>query len=400
MKNVIELMRDRNKVVTDIREVLDLAENEKRELTAEDNEKIKNLEKQFDTLSSDIEAEKRQQARESLMIARESDPVGGRIESRSAEPDKEIRATFNKFLAFGDSSEYRALQKDTAVQAGYLVAPQQFSTEMIKDVDNIFYIRNLARKFTLAKAESLGFPKRTARMARAVRGSEIGAPNADSTLAFGKREFMPKYLTAEILVSKPLLRNAAVDPEQIVREELAYAFAVTEETEFMTGSGANEAMGVFTAHADGISTARDVSTGNLATSITFDGLLSAKFALKQQYWPKARWIFHRDGVLQLAKLKNGDGQYIWQSSVQAAQPDMLLGFPCAMSEYAPNTFTTGLYVGILGDFSYYWIVDCLNIEIQALFELYARTNQVDFIARAENDGMPVLEEAFSRVKLA
>ncbi len=167
----------------------------------------------------------------------------------------------------------------------------------------------------------------------------------------------------------------------------------------MTGSGANEALGVFTASNDGISTARDVSTGNLATSMTFDGLLGAKYALKQQYWPKARWIFHRDGVLQLAKLKNGDGQYIWQASVQAGQPDMLLNFPVAMSEYAPNTFTANLYTGILGDFQYYWIVDCLNVEIQALFELYARTNQVDFIARAENDGMPVLEEAFVRVKL-
>jgi HK97 family phage major capsid protein len=70
-----------------------------------------------------------------------------------------------------------------------------------------------------------------------------------------------------------------------------------------------------------------------------------------------------------------------------------------MSEYAPNTFSTGLYVGILGDFSQYWIVDSLSLEVQRLQELYATANQVGYIFRQESDGQPVLEEAFSRVKL-
>ena len=77
-----------------------------------------------------------------------------------------------------------------------------------------------------------------------------------------------------------------------------------------------------------------------------------------------------------------------------------MGFPFLMSEYAPSTFTTGLYVGILGDFSLYWIVDALSMEVQRLEELYAATNQIGFIGRLETDGAPVLEEAFTRVKLA
>ena len=71
-----------------------------------------------------------------------------------------------------------------------------------------------------------------------------------------------------------------------------------------------------------------------------------------------------------------------------------------MSEYAPNTFTTGLYVGIIGDFSRYWIVDSLQLQFQRLVELYAATNQVGCIGRAETDAVPVLAEAFARVKLA
>jgi HK97 family phage major capsid protein len=400
MKNIVEMLQSRAKITADIRSVVDVAETEKRELSVEDNEKIAKLEADFDKVSKEIDLEQRQQEREKAGKEIFNKPIDAGLDSRADDKSAEVRAAFNKALAGYGESEYRALQADNATQAGYLIAPQQFSTELIKEIDNIFFIRSFARKFPLVKAASLGFPKMTARMAKAARGSEIGAPTADSTLAFGKREFIPKYLTAEILLSKPLLRNAAVDPEVLVRQELAYAFGVTEETEFCTGTGAGEALGVFTASADGISTARDVSTGNTTTSITFDGLLEAKYKLASQYRPKARWIFHRDGVKQIAKLKNGEGQYIWQASVQVGQPDMILGFPAHESEYAPNTFTTGLYVGILGDFNYYWIVDVLNVEIQVLFELYARTNQVDFIARAENDAMPVLEAAFSRVKLA
>ena len=79
---------------------------------------------------------------------------------------------------------------------------------------------------------------------------------------------------------------------------------------------------------------------------------------------------------------------------------MLIGQPIFMSEYVPNTFTTGQYVGLIGDLSYYWIADALDMQIQALFELYAESNQVGYIARMETDGMPVLAEAFARVKLA
>jgi HK97 family phage major capsid protein len=70
-----------------------------------------------------------------------------------------------------------------------------------------------------------------------------------------------------------------------------------------------------------------------------------------------------------------------------------------MSEYVPNTFTSGLYVGLFGDLRYYWIADSLMFELQRLDELYAETNQVGMIGRWESDGMPILEEAFARVKL-
>jgi HK97 family phage major capsid protein len=103
----------------------------------------------------------------------------------------------------------------------------------------------------------------------------------------------------------------------------------------------------------------------------------------------------------LSKLKDGDGRYLWAESVTMDEPDRLLGIPAYSSEYAPNTFTTGQYVGILGDFgSGYWIADQQGLEVRRAEERYIETNQTGIFVRMSGDGMPVLEEAFVRVKLA
>ncbi|MCK9600692.1 MAG: phage major capsid protein, partial [Sphaerochaeta sp.] len=101
----------------------------------------------------------------------------------------------------------------------------------------------------------------------------------------------------------------------------------------------------------------------------------------------------------IRKLKTGDGDYLWKAGL-SDRPDTILEIPFVMSEYAPSTFTSGSYVGIIGDFSYYWIADALSMTIQRLVEIAARTNQTEFIGRLETDGMPMLADAFRRVTLA
>jgi HK97 family phage major capsid protein len=297
-------------------------------------------------------------------------------------------------------AEQRALSADIDIYGGYLYPAQQFVNTLIKLVDNQVFMRQFATVYQVNNAETLGAPALDNNPADPAWTTELAIGSEDSTMSFGLRELKPNPLAKYIKVSRKLLRKVP-NAEALVMDRLAYKFAVVEENAFLNGLGVGQPLGVFTAGSgQGITTNRDVSTGNTTTSMTFDGLKEAKYTLLGQYWPRARWIFHRSGVKQLAKLKDGDGQYIWAESVRVGEPDRLLAFPVYMSEYAPSTFTTGLYVGILGDFSHYWIADSLQMEMQRLDELYAATNQVGFIGRLETDGMPVLENAFVRVKLA
>ena len=420
--NIRELRDQRAAVVTEARKLVDLADQEKRGMSAEEEAQYTALIEQADKLGAEVEKREKLENLETSLAALKPEPSQGNEEEYDFQSrglkglgvemrdDPEWRNVFERAKHYpawmgwlrGNKSvgaELRALQADSDISGGFLYAPMQFVDRLIQAIDNLVYMRQWATIYSVANSESLGFPSLDTDPADPTWTTELAIGSEDSSMAFGRRELKPNPLAKYIKVSRKLLRKAP-NVESLVMQRLGYKFAVTLENAYLNGVGVGQPLGVFTSSANGISSSRDVSTGNTTTAMTFDGLKEAKYTLKQGYWRNARWIFHRDGIKQLAKLKDGDGQYLWQPGVVAGEPDRLLGFPVFSSEYAPNTFTSALYVGILGDFSFYWIADSLEMEMQRLEELYAATNQVGFIGRLESDGAPVLGEAFVRVKLA
>lgn len=404
-----ELRDQRGKLVTEARAIIDKAEAEKRGLTAEEQGKCDELITKQEEIRSQIDREMKlveaeRSAAEETLRSKDAakDKPQGEVRGNGKNESPEYRSAYAKFMAYGkdglSGDEMRALQSDVSTTGGYLVMPQEMVNGLLKNVDNAVFVRQKATKYRVPNAASLGVATLAADPADADWTSEILTGGEDSTMAFGKRELTPHPIAKLIKLSNKLLRQVP-SVEALVNQRLSYIFAISQEKAFMTGHGVNQPLGLFTASNDGIPTSRDVSTGNTTTSITIDGLIEAKYSVKGQYHNAAEWLFHRDAVKMLAKLKDGDGQYIWQPTKTLADPDMLLGRPVNMSEYAPNTFTTGLYVGLFGDFSNYWIADALDMQMQRLVELYAATNQTGLIGRMESDGMPVVAEAFARVKL-
>lgn len=405
-KRLNELRSQRNNLVTQAREILAAAEKEGRGLNGEEQQKYDKLFSDQDELRKTVEAEERQVELERSLAGKTVDEERGKEgDDKRAGPHgtEEYRDAFGQLLRGGvqslNTDQVRALSAGAGSEGGFFVMPEQTVDTLIKAIDDEVMIRQWATKFTVPSAASLGAVSLDADPADADWTSEIKTGNEDGTMAFGKRELVPNPLAKRIKISNKLLRQVP-SVESLVMARLGYKFGVSEEKAYLTGNGSKKPLGLFTASNDGIAAGRDVSTGNAATSMAMDGLINAKYALKSGYQKNAKWMFHRDGVSQIAKLKDTTNQYLWQPSKKEGEPDMLLGLPVYQSEYVPNTFTASQYVGIIGDFSYYWIVDALDMQIQRLVELYAETNQTGFIGRKEGDGMPVLGEAFARVKLA
>lgn len=392
--NLYELKQERANVTNSLREMMDKYDG--KEMDGADKETFGNLEAAFDKLNADILREEKQLERERTLG--ETAPKGDAPANKLVDLFNEaITGRADAIKTYKDAVETYTL--GTNATAGYLSAPMEFREELIKELDNVSIMRGLARNIgTIGATQSLGFPVMTARATDAEWVSEVAAAPVEGTIAFGLREFKPNRMAKMIKISKTLMNHSNLAP-QVLLDEMRYAIGITQEKAYMTGDGSGKPLGIFVASNSGIPSSRDVATDNTASAMTFDGLMNAKYSLKEGYLANANWIFHRDAVKQLAKIKDQDNRYIWEPSVVVDTPDRLLGVPVHTSEYCPNTFSANAYVGIIGDFRHYWIVDADQLEMQVLNELYAVNNQVGYLFNYFGDGAPVLGEAFARVKL-
>ena len=292
---------------------------------------------------------------------------------------------------------FQTLQADVDVAGGYLITPRVVAQSIIKDMDNMVYMRQLATPHMLMAGQSLGAPTLDNDAASPEWTSELATGPMEDVSPFGMRELEPHPLAKGWRISNKLIRAPGIDVEAYWRMRNVYVVGITLENAYLNGDGVNQPLGVFTAHADGVPTSRDTMSGH-ATQITPPALIDCLHSLKSQYWGRARWFIHRNILKEIRSLQGSDGQFLWGPGLNGGAPQMLLGQPIVMSEYAPSSITTGQYALALADFSYYWTADSLRMTTQRLVEVYARQNQIGYIIRVESDGMPVLAEAFARIQ--
>ena len=122
------------------------------------------------------------------------------------------------------------------------------------------------------------------------------------------------------------------------------------------------------------------------------------YSLKSPYRKNAIFTMNDATVKAIRKLKDGNGQYIWQPSLTAGTPDTILNRPVKTSAYIP-TLAAGAKSIAFGDFKYYWVADRQGRSFQRLNELYAANGQVGFKATQRVDGKLILPEAIKVMQM-
>ena len=299
----------------------------------------------------------------------------------------------------GAQNASSGMSSDNEERGGYFILPEQWATDIIRQVDDSVYIQKMSRVIMLSGAKSLGARVRRARASTfAWQGENTDiTPLYDTSLLYGKRLLTPHYLNGSTVISRDLLRNVP-NSESMVMGEIGIDLTYKLEPAFTSGDGNMKPMGLMTASTDGISTGRDVTSA--ATAFTFDDFVNIKYQLKLRYRSQATWLLHRLILNQTALLKDGQGRYLWEPNRTVGSPDTILGNSLQETEWMPNAVTSGMYYALLGDFSHYWIVYEVNMDMQRLVETRAKTNEVEYYFRCKLDAQPMLEEAFVRGKRA
>jgi HK97 family phage major capsid protein len=279
---------------------------------------------------------------------------------------------------------YNALKIGEDDHGGYL-APDEFQKTLIEALEEQNIFRRLAKSITTSSGDRK-IPVVASKGAASWIEEGAAYPESDDT--FGQISIGAFKLATMIKVSEELLNDSVFDIASYVAREFGRRIGSAEEEAFFTGNGTGKPTGILNATGGagvGVTTAG-------ATAITMDEVMDLFYSLRAPYRRSAVFLMNDSTVKALRKLKNGNGDYIWQPSVIANTPDTILGKPVYTSAFMP-AIAAGNKTMLFGDLSYFWVADREGRSFKRLNELYAATGQVGFLSSERVDGKLVLAEA-------
>ena len=392
-----ELRSKRAKLWEGTKAFLETHRRENGTLSAEDDATYAKMEQEINDLGREISRLERQEA----MDAELSKPVNTPITTRpgaAKEDTKTGRASDAYRKNFWnamrsktpDRSITDALQIGTDSEGGYLI-PDEFERTLLSGLEENNIFRTLANIIQTTSGDRK-IPI-VASHGSAAWVDEEGA-YSESDDAFAQITLGAYKLGTMMKVSDELLNDSVFDLENYLSNEFARRIGNAEEDAFINGDGVGKPTGILAAKGGG---EIGVTTSS-GTAFTADDLINLYHSLLTPYRKKAVWLMNDSTVQFIRKLKDSNGQYLWQPSLQAGQPDRLLGYEIYTSPYAP-TLAAGALSIAFGDFQSYWIADRTGRTVQRLNELYSTNGQVGFVATERVDGKIILPEGIQLLKM-
>lgn len=211
---------------------------------------------------------------------------------------------------------------------------------------------------------------------------ETAARPATSTPTLSSLIFNTGEIYANVAVTQRLLDDVDFNLETWLANEVNGEFARQEDVAFISGNGTNKPMGLMTyvtgGAGAGVHPGGDLSVTTVVspTAITFDELIDFAYSLTAPYRQNASWLMNSQTAAKLAKLKDGDGNYLWRESVIQGQPSTLLGYPVEFDENMAAA-TAGLTPIAFGDFKAGYLIND-RIGTRILRDPYSNKPYVHF----------------------
>jgi HK97 family phage major capsid protein len=322
-------------------------------------------------------------------------------------PEMELReAAFEKYIRYGAGEtaqkiftpdEKRALGGSSDADGGFLVPPS-FESGIIMNAYNLAEMRPVCQVGTTGRdVVHLGALSKPS-----VAWGRANIAVTQQSLTTGGERITIFNLRALTLIANNTLDDADADIVGEMTDAFARAIAEAEDSAFAAGAGDDSPQGVSANTsvqanyvASGVSDALSDATNN-----GVDGLFDCFYKPKKTYRTNGTWAMNSTTESVVRKLKDGEGQYLWQPAVEAGKPATLLGKavinPEGLADIAANAFPI-----IFGDFNAgFKIRDRAGLTVQRLVERYAEYDQTGFMIKKRVGGQVTLAEAFACVKIA
>ena len=368
--------------------------NENGLMEAADRETYDKMEKEISDYTREIERMQREEAMDREL----SKPVATPIVEKPKVLEDEEPVSFRARKEYKDAmisalrSNFRnvsnVLQEGVDADGGYLV-PEELDRKLVEKLNEENIFRGFADIITTGGERKINIADGDP----AASWIEEGGALVFSDAKFKQITLDAHKLHVAIKVTEELLYDNVFNLESYIVKKFAEALSNAEEDAFLNGNGEGKPVGIFDA-TDGGTIAEVLNTASIKT----DDLLNLIYDLKRPYRKKARFIMNDKTIGAIRKLKDNNGAYLWQPSVQAGEPDKILGYPVHTSAFCPQMEAGKPFIAF-GDFSYYKIGDRGTRSFAELKELFAGNGMVAFVAKERVDGKLTLPEAIQIMKV-
>lgn len=402
--DIIELRERQARLVANARAKLD-------EITDDTSEaRAKEIEAEYDRMMAEYDQlEARIKREEKLVEAEErmnaGDPRRPRGEDREARQEQapEYKDVFNKAIRFGAAAltaeernvllahrqelpqEMRAQSTGTDSAGGYTV-PEGFAGELDRAIAawGPMWDANIVRELVTSSGNPLPWPTvdDTTKTGRIKAENAAVTDDGSDDVVFGQKQLDAYvYDTGMVRIPIELLQDSAFDMEALLNDLFGERLGRIANQVLTVGTGINQPNGIVTASGLG-------KTAASATAIDPDDLIDLVHSVDPAYRasPKCRWQFNDNTLAAIRKLKDGNGNYLWQmGDVRTGEPSTILGFGYSVNQAMPD-IAAGAKPIIFGDHSRYVVRKVRGFSVLTLRERYAENFQIGMVGFKRFDG--------------
>ncbi len=396
MSELIKKMAERRMNVWEqAKAILDAAERDGRDLTAEERANFDKASKDLDEIRSQIEAiadaEQRNRDIEASM-ARLGNLSGGEQRGGAVDWTNEFRALHAReknVLEIGQRDLQAAIQsrdltKGSATAGGNTV-PTSFSSMFWEHMIETAAIVGVATVFNTAGGETFEVPVTTTHSTGALITE--GSTLTESDPAFAKRQLGAYKYAYSFQVSSELLADTGVDLTGYFARAAGRAVGNALGADLAVGNGSSKPSGVVQTSTLGVT--GDASVVGVPTG---DNLIDLFYSVISPYRnsPSCVWLFRDSTAAKIRKIKDssggaGVGNYLWTPGFGTA-PDTILGKRVVIE---PNIVATGLSAKsvVFGDMSAYFVRLAGGVRFERSDEFAFQNDLVTFRAILRGDGI-------------
>lgn len=306
------------------------------------------------------------------LVIKGARPALGRA-GKSGTGSPEHKQAFDAYVRSGDdrllrSLESKAMSYGSGQDGGYLV-PDEVETEIGRRLAVISPIRSIASvrqvSGAVLKKPFMVFGPAVGWVAETAARPQTNSPTLD------EMQFPTAELYAMPAATASLLEDSIVDLDQWIASEVEVAFAEQEGAAFVNGDGTGKPRGFLQYDQvdetswvwDRIGYVPTGVAGELPATASSDKLIDMVYSLKAGYRQNANWVMNRKTQATIRKLKDADGNYLWQPPATPGARAMLMGFGLVEAEEMPDIGVDATPIAF-GDFQRgYLIVDRAGVRV-------------------------------------